>query len=83
MNSPDQTSIGVLSTVWSALVGLIGAAGYLGVVGGGMRARLDAHEQRLDTAESDVRYEIRALRETVEENHRQVMGSLAANKREV
>lgn len=79
--TPDEPSINLFGYLWNALAGMFGGAAIGGIFIGGTRARLDAHEQRLDTAESDVRYEIRALRETVEENHRQVMGSLAATKR--
>ena len=84
--NPDvQGGASLLSYAYNFLAGLVGGSLAGGVFIGSTRATLDAHEKRLDTAEGDVRYEIRALRETVEENHRQEMGliaTLVATKRD-
>lgn len=72
---PDADSL-LPQWLVNAIVGIIAGAlsgmGGIAWFGGGVKATLDAHDQRITQLENDIRYEIRALRESVDALHREV-----------
>ena len=54
--------VGIGVAIVSGVLSAVGSAMFMS---GGVKATLDAHDQRLTTLENDTRYEVRALRDTM------------------
>lgn len=86
---PDNQ--GILGWLWNGGSAVVAGLGMLfgAAIGiGTQRGTIHAHEQRLNSLDAElnrfqdnVQFETRALRMTVEENHRQVMDALLDLKR--
>lgn len=58
--------ISVIAGMLSGLVtGFLSAFGSIAYFGGDTKATLEAHNHRLETLENDVRYEVRAIRDSI------------------
>lgn len=64
-----MTDSSVINWIVSALSGLVSGALGVGLsiswFGGETKATLEAHDKRISTLENDIRYEIRAIRESI------------------
>jgi hypothetical protein len=57
---------GMYGAILGAVSGIMGGLFSYGWFNGATRATLQAHDKRITQLEDDIRYEIRALRDTIE-----------------